>query len=305
MKVITDIAKMQEFARQVRLGGLTIGFVPTMGFLHDGHLELVRRAREQTDVVVSSIFVNPAQFDRSDDFDAYPRDDARDRSLLEQERVDVLFMPAAGEVYGDGAATRVVVTELTDHLCGPGRPGHFDGVTTVVAALFNMVLPDIAYFGEKDYQQLQIIRRMTSDLHIPVRIESLPTVREADGLAMSSRNARLTPDGRTRARAVSRALDASVTAFTAGCDAAAELLGAARAVIEAEGGIEIEYLELVDGETLAAAETADEASVVAIAAWVDGVRLIDNVIFSRWLAQYGEQAESDLARPNNGVHTDA
>ena len=305
MKIITDIAKMQEFARQVRLGGLTIGFVPTMGCLHEGHLELVRRARHEADVVIASIFVNPTQFDREDDYETYPRDDERDRALLERERVDVLFTPRAEDLYIDGGATRVVVSGLTDNLCGPVRPGHFDGVTTVVAALFNIVLPDFAVFGEKDYQQLQVIRRMTRDLHMPVRIVAAPTVREPDGLAMSSRNARLGAEGRQHARVLSRALDACVAEFAAGEDDAAALLRVARAVVEGPGAIEIEYLELVDGDTLAASETADEGSVVAIAAWVEGVRLIDNVIFARWLSQYDEAPACEATTPIHGVHTDA
>jgi pantoate--beta-alanine ligase len=306
VKVIIDIPKMQEFARQVRVGGLSIGFVPTMGFLHEGHLALVRRARSEADVVVASIFVNPMQFDRDDDFEAYPRDDERDRALLEQERVDVLFMPTAQEVYGQRAATRVSVSGLTDHLCGPVRPGHFDGVTTIVTSLFNMVLPDLAFFGEKDYQQLQIIRRMTRDLHLPVRIVSLPTVREPDGLAMSSRNERLGDVGRERARALSRGLERSVAEFVAGEDDADALVATARAVVEKTGGIDIEYLELVDGDTLSRATKADERSVIAIAAWVEGVRLIDNVVFSRWLSQYEEApADEEAAAPIHGVHTDA
>ncbi|MEE8311719.1 MAG: pantoate--beta-alanine ligase [Candidatus Binatia bacterium] len=306
MKIITDIPKMQEFARQVRVGGLSIGLVPTMGSLHEGHLALVRCARSEADVVVASIFVNPKQFDRDEDFAAYPRDEERDRALLEQERVDVLFMPTAQAVYGERAATRVSVSGLSDHLCGPVRPGHFDGVTTIVTALFNMVLPDLAFFGEKDYQQLQIIRRMTRDLHLPVRIVSLPTVREADGLAMSSRNERLGEAGRKRARALSLGLEASVAEFAAGEDDADALIATARVVVEKTGGIDIEYLELVDGDTLGRARTADERSVIAIAAWVDGVRLIDNVVFSRWLSQYEETpAEEEATGPNNGVHTDA
>ncbi len=305
MKVIRDIDKMQEFARQVRLGGLTIGFVPTRGFLHEGHLELVRHARDEADVVVVSIFVNPTQFDRSDDFDAYPRDDARDRALLEGERVEVLFMPEADAVYLADAATRVGVNGLTDTLCGPGRPGHFEGVTTVVAALFNMVMPDVAVFGEKDYQQLCVIRRMARDLHSPVRIASAPTVREPDGLAMSSRNARLGQEGREAASVIPAALEACVEAFASGEDDAQALLGVAREVMASRAGVEIEYLELVDADSLEAMTTASERSVVAAAAWVDGVRLIDNLIFSRWLSEYGDGEPAGQIGTIHGVHSDA
>ena len=281
MKVIRDIDKMQEFARQVRLGGLTIGFVPTMGFLHEGHLELVRNAQDEADVVVVSIFDNPTQFDRSDDFDAYPRDDARDRALLEGERVEVLFMPEADEVYLADAATRVGVNGLTDTLCGPGRPGHFEGVTTVVAALFNMVMPDVAVFGEKDYQQLCVIRRMARDLHSPVRIASAPTVREPDGLAMSSRNARLSADERAIAPAIHRGLQAATDAYLAGERRCEALLARAREVLDAAAAIEVEYLQVVDGSSLRPVGEADDGSVIAIAAGLGPVRLIDNIMFAR------------------------
>jgi len=307
MKTITGIAKMQEFSRQVRTGGLTIGFVPTMGFLHEGHLELVRQARRDADVVVVSIFVNPTQFNRSDDFESYPRDEERDHDLLCAERVDVLFTPSAADVYTPGAATSVAVEGLTGSLCGPRRPGHFEGVTTVVASLFNMVLPDFAVFGEKDYQQLQVIRRMTADLHFPVRIDSSPTVREADGLAMSSRNARLSAADRELAPLVSRALTTALQAFAQGERRAAALQDVARNVLAALDQFEVEYLDVVDGQTLQPVDTADESSVIAIAAWLGGVRLIDNIVFSRWPAEYastGQRPETPQIT-ETGVPSDA
>jgi pantoate--beta-alanine ligase len=286
VKVITSIAKMQEFSRQVHIAGLTVGFVPTMGYLHEGHLELVRRARREADVVVVSIFVNPKQFDRDDDFEQYPRDDRHDRGLLEGEHVEVLFMPNAEDVYTRDAATNVAVERLTDELCGPHRPGHFDGVTTVVAALFNMVLPDFAVFGEKDYQQLQVIRRMVHDLHFPVRIVAAPIVREADGLAMSSRNARLSSAARDTAALISSGLAAVASAFVGGERRADVLLAIARDTLATAPDIEIEYLDLVDGKTLGPVQWADERSVIAIAAWIGDVRLIDNIVLARWLSEH-------------------
>jgi pantoate--beta-alanine ligase len=270
-------------------------------------LELVRRARSQSDVVVVSIFVNPTQFDRKDDFELYPRDDAGDSAMLERERVDVLFMPAADRVYGPGAATRVRVGGLTETLCGPRRPGHFDGVATVVAALLNMVAPDRAWFGEKDYQQLQVVRRMVRDLHIPVEILGVPTFREGDGLAMSSRNARLTADQRAIAPAVHRALAAATEAYLAGETLAPVLIERAHAVLARNPELRPEYLEVVDGETLQPVATADDRSVIAAAVWLGGVRLIDNVIFARALEARAsrrghEAAANDLA---GGANPDA
>jgi len=281
MKVITNIRKMQEFSRQVRGAGLRIGFVPTMGYLHEGHVELVRHAREHSDVVVVSIFVNPAQFDRKDDFDRYPRDEQGDIALLEHEGVEVLFMPKAEEVYAPGAATRVRVEGLTDGLCGPRRPGHFEGVATVVAALLNMVGPDRAWFGEKDYQQLQVIRRMVSDLHIPVEIIGVETVREPDGVAMSSRNARLTQEQREIAPVIRRALCAMADGYLAGETSAVRLTDTARAVLATQPDVRLEYLEVVDGASLKGVERADDHTVIAIAAWLGDVRLIDNIVLSR------------------------
>ncbi len=311
MKVLTNIAKMQELSRQVRGAGLSVGFVPTMGYLHEGHVELVRRARREADVVVVSIFVNPKQFDRKEDFERYPRDDEHDHEMLAAERVDVLFRPEAGQVYKAVAATTVSVAGLTASLCGPRRPGHFEGVATVVASLFNMVLPDFAVFGEKDYQQLQVIRRMTEDLHFPVRIVAAPTMREADGLAMSSRNARLAPVERAKASVIYRALAAAAEAFVRGERTTVSLLGAARAVLAAEKSLEVEYLDVVDGRSLVPVAEADERSVLAIAAWLAGVRLIDNIVLARWLAEHDDRdpaaapSAQEPARCQTGASSDA
>lgn len=277
MKIVRSVAKMQELSRQTRAAGLTIGFVPTMGFLHDGHLALVEQAREATHMVVVSIFVNPTQFNNSEDFEKYPRDDKADTAMLEEADVDILFLPSANEVYPAGAATRVNVSGLTDDLCGGFRPGHFEGVATVVAALLNMVLPDVVVFGRKDFQQLQVVRRMVRDLHFPVRIVEGATVRERDGLAMSSRNARLGTDERAAASTVYRSLQAAAQAFAAGERDATCLEALASAVIDSCGALRLEYLKIVDPETITPVPVADDRSVMAIAAWLGPVRLIDNL----------------------------
>ncbi|HXC52205.1 MAG TPA: pantoate--beta-alanine ligase [Candidatus Limnocylindrales bacterium] len=277
MKIVRSVAKMQELSRQARAGGLTVGFVPTMGYLHDGHLSLLKRARELSDLVVVSIFVNPTQFNNPEDFENYPRDDKTDAALLEEEGVDVLFMPPASEVYPAGAATRISVAGLSGELCGKFRPGHFEGVATVVAALFNMVLPDFAVFGKKDFQQLQVIRRMVRDLHFPLRIVEAETVRERDGLAMSSRNARLSAAEREEAPVIHRALDAASALFAAGERDSSRLVAEAAGVLAGCAALRTEYLEVVDPDAIAATEVADERSVMAIAAWLGPVRLIDNV----------------------------
>ncbi len=263
-----------------RRDGGSIGLVPTMGYLHEGHLSLLRAARAECDLVVMSLFVNPAQFGPGEDLDRYPRDEERDLRLAAEAGVDLVYAPPVEAVYPGGFATQVEVDgELTAVLDGdPSRrgPEHFRGVTTVVAKLFNTVQPDVAYFGQKDAQQVAVIRRMVRDLDVPVRVEVLPTVREADGLAMSSRNAYLDPRARAQATALSRALRvAEETARAQGLDAG---LRAARAELEA-AGVESEYLEARDAENLTeVAELGDRNVLVAVAAHVGGARLIDNVV---------------------------
>lgn len=298
MKIVRSVAKMQELSRQARAGGLTVGFVPTMGFLHDGHLALVREARALSDVVVVSIFVNPTQFNDAEDFENYPRDAAADAAMLEEEGVDVLFLPEVDDVYPAGAATRVNVSGLTDGLCGLYRPGHFEGVTTVVAALFHMVLPDVAVFGRKDFQQLQVMRRMVRDLHFPVRIVAGETVRERDGLAMSSRNARLSPEQRALAVVVPKALRAAAAAFRRGERSSKALVAEATRVLGECGALRVEYLEVVDPDRLAATERADESSVMAIAAWLGPVRLIDNVTLAESPPASDQQSPAAYAAAN-------
>ena len=262
-----------------RAEGLTIGLVPTMGYLHDGHLSLLRAAREQCDVVVMSLFVNPTQFGAGEDLDRYPRDEERDAALAAGAGVDLVYAPPVEEVYPEGFATTVEVGGLTEVLDGdPARrgPEHFRGVATVVAKLFNSVGPDVAYFGRKDAQQLAVIRRMARDLDMPVRIEGLPTVREPDGLAMSSRNAYLDSGERVRAAALSRALRAAdARAREESLDAG---LAAARAELDG-AGIEPEYLEARDPDDLTpVAELNGRPVLIAVAARVGGARLIDNVL---------------------------
>lgn len=252
-----------------------VGLVPTMGALHDGHVSLLRRARADCDFVVMSLFVNPAQFAPGEDLEAYPRDEERDAALAAAEGVDLLFAPPVDEVYPPGFSTTVEVTGLTDVLCGAHRDGHFRGVTTVVAKLLNMVRPDAAYFGQKDAQQAIVIRRMVRDLDMPVEIVVCPTVREHDGLALSSRNVYLTPEERQRALGLSRALRAAQEAVDDGRTDAREVLAAARAAL---GEVDPEYLELRSAEDLAPVERVNGSTLLAVAARVGRARLIDNVV---------------------------
>jgi len=281
VKTVRSVSDLRAVLRPVRGRGL-VGLVPTMGAFHEGHLSLMRRAREDCATVVVSLFVNPAQFGTGEDLGAYPRDEQRDAALAAELGVDVLFAPPVEEVYPPGFDTAVSVGGLTDVLCGdPGRRGaeHFRGVATVVAKLLNMVGPDAAYFGQKDAQQALVIRKLVRDLDMPVRIEVLPTVRDPDGLALSSRNAYLSPDERRRALALSRALAAAESEVEAGrCDAAA-VLGAARRELDS-AGVEPEYLELRSADDLSPAERVNGATLLAVAARVGRARLIDNAILT-------------------------
>ena len=275
MKTIRTVAALREELA----GRKHVGLVPTMGFLHEGHLSLIRRAREECATVVVSLFVNPKQFGEGEDLDAYPRDEARDAALAEECGADILFAPAADEVYPEGFSTTVDVGGLTDALCGESRPGHFAGVTTVVTKLFNMVAPDVAYFGQKDAQQALVIRKLVRDLDMPVRIEICPTVREPDGLALSSRNAYLSAEERERALGLNRALRAAEQAVAAGRIEADDVLAAAREQLQ-QAGIEAEYLELRSAQDLAPVERVNGSTLLAVAAQVGRARLIDNTILT-------------------------
>jgi pantoate--beta-alanine ligase len=277
MRTLRTVAELRAAVGAARSAGRSIGLVPTMGYLHEGHLSLIRRARAEHDEVVVSLFVNPAQFNDAADLEAYPRDEVRDAALAAEAGADLLFAPSLEEVYPPGFATTVSVRGITEPLEGAHRGvAHFDGVTTVVTKLLNMAGPDVAYFGQKDAQQALVIRRLVRDLDIPVRIEVAPTVRDADGLALSSRNVRLNGQ-RDRALALSRALAAAQSAVEAGERDAARVRAAALAAME-PFSVEPEYLALVDTDTLAPVDTITGEVLLAVAAEVGGVRLIDNTL---------------------------
>jgi pantoate--beta-alanine ligase len=272
------VKALREAVSNARSRGERVALVPTMGAFHEGHLSLMRRARERCGCVIVSLFVNPTQFNERADLDRYPRDEARDAAMAEAVGVDLLFAPLADEVYPAGFATMVEVSGVSEPLEGAMRgPAHFRGVATVVAKLFNMAQPDEAFFGQKDAQQALLIRRMARDLDFPVHVEVCPTVRERDGLAMSSRNALLDAESRRRATALSRALFAVERAVAGGERDAERALAVGRAVL-ATGGIEPEYLAAVSAETLAPVTTLGGETLIALAARVGTVRLIDNVV---------------------------
>jgi len=279
MQILTTVDAMRRWSAEQRAAGRTIGFVPTMGYLHEGHLELVREARRRADVVVVSIYVNPTQFGPTEDLDRYPRDLPRDQRLLEAEGVAALFFPPTAEMYPAAASTFVTVEgSLTRGLCGASRPGHFRGVATVVAKLFVVVQPHVAVFGLKDYQQFRVISRMTTDLLLDVRLVGLPTVREPDGLALSSRNVFLSPIERANALALPRGLVAAAAALSAGGEPG-PALATLRASLEAAGG-RPDYLTVADADTLdeIVAREPGRRVVLAAAVFFGRTRLIDNVV---------------------------
>jgi pantoate--beta-alanine ligase len=276
MRTIRTVAEMRAWLGNARAEGRSVGLVPTMGAFHAGHHSLMQAAREEQDSVVVSLFVNPAQFNDTRDLDAYPRTEANDAAEAADLGVDVLFAPPVTEIYPEGFATTVQVAGLSEVLEGAERgPGHFAGVCTVVNKLLNIVGPDVAYFGQKDAQQVAVVKRMVRDLDMPVRIEVMPTVREPDGLALSSRNVRLSPDDRARALGLSRALRAAGEAVAAGERDAGRVRAAAFAEF---GDLEPEYLALVDPLTFAPLHTVNARTLVAVAAQVGPVRLIDNIV---------------------------
>jgi len=296
MKICKTVSEMRPVCRAANREDRRLGFVPTMGALHEGHLSLVRAAKTQADVVAVSIFVNPSQFGPNEDFSKYPRMFERDCDLLKKEGVDLLFAPSVEEMYPGGIVTWVTVEGLSDKLCGGSRPGHFRGVTTVLAKLFNIVEPDLAFFGQKDAAQVAIIRRMVRDLHFPVQIVGCPIVRESDGLAMSSRNAYLDPQQRRSALALHRALLEIERAFGRGEQDPETLISAAKQVILQESAVRLDYLEIVDPDSLEpisqtawgqppsavrpSAARPSRSALVAIAAFVGTTRLIDNVVLN-------------------------
>ena len=278
MKTINTTREMRSAARDLRSQRARLGLVPTMGALHEGHLSLVRAAKAKSHVVVVSIFVNPTQFGPREDFARYPRNLEKDCELLEREGVEFVFAPTVEEVYQRGAVTWVTVEGLSDRLCGKSRPGHFRGVATVVAKLFNIVEPDVAFFGQKDAAQVAVIKRMVRDLNMAVQIEICPIVREPDGLALSSRNAYLSPDERKMALVLHASLQRAQKLFNEGERNAAKLAAEAKKAFVWQPAVKLDYLDIVDPDGLEPLETLDQKSLVAVAAFVGNTRLIDNIL---------------------------
>ncbi len=279
MQIVSTISEMCSISDGARKAGQIIAFVPTMGYFHEGHLSLMREGRKRGDVLVVSIFVNPAQFGEGEDYEIYPRDFPRDKSMAEGAGVDILFVPAAEEMYPEGYQTFVEVEWITKHMEGQIRPTHFRGVTTVVAKLFNIIKPHIAIFGEKDFQQLVVIRKMVEDLNMGIEIIGMPIVREGDGLAMSSRNTYLTPEQRKAALSLNRSLEKASELFLSGERNPRRIIDAVKEVIEREKGITIDYVDVRDARTLEEIEIIEDDAVIALAMRVGKVRLIDNMIF--------------------------
>ncbi|MGY3473294.1 pantoate--beta-alanine ligase [Bradyrhizobium ottawaense] len=279
MQTITTVAELRRILAKARSADQRVGFVPTMGYLHDGHLALIAASRAQSDVTVVSIFVNPTQFGPNEDLSTYPRDFLRDEGLCRDAGVAILFAPDAHEVYPSHFETFVEPGDLAKPLCGAFRPGHFRGVATVVCKLFNMVQPDVVFFGQKDFQQCAVARRMAIDLNLPIEIVTVPTIREQDGLAMSSRNRYLSKEERQRALAINRGLSAALDEFRSGEHNVEKLIAIAKGHLEAVD--RLQYLELVDGDTLNTADSPlRRPAALCAAAYVGSTRLIDNVILA-------------------------
>jgi len=281
MKTIEDISDMKKASLVMRVEGKKIAFVPTMGYLHEGHLSLMKKGKEVGDVLIVSIFVNPTQFGKGEDLERYPRDIEKDIELCKGEGVDILFVPSTREIYPEGYQTYVEVEGVTKNLCGASRPGHFRGVATVVTKLFNIVRPHYAIFGEKDFQQLVTIKRLALDLDMDVDVIGMPIVRESDGLAMSSRNSYLGQEERGAARSIYRALQRAKGVFDEGERSAGVLLNEARRVVEISPIIEPEYVKLVDTETIEDIDRIENEALLAMAVRIGKTRLIDNMILRK------------------------
>lgn len=278
MQCLSTKEELRAAIKQHLAANHTIGFVPTMGYLHDGHLSLIRKARSENDIVVVSVFVNPTQFGPNEDLDAYPRDHQRDQALMEAEKTDIAFFPTADALYPDGYSTYVQVEgDITESLCGRSRPGHFRGVATIVTKLFNLVCPTKAYFGQKDAQQVAVIIRMVTDLDMDLEIVPCPTVRESDGLAMSSRNTYLSPEHRGQVPGIYRALQDARAAMDAGERKVPEVVRIVRDGISAIAEADIEYIEVVNAHTLSPLETIGGPVLLAVAVQLGNTRLIDNI----------------------------
>lgn len=278
MKIINSVNEMQQAALSSRENGKKIGLVPTMGFLHQGHASLMQEGRRHSDLLIASIFVNPAQFGAGEDFDKYPKDQLRDQAIAAEAGVDILFAPSVSEMYPAGYQTYVDVEKIALPLCGGSRPGHFRGVTTVVAKLFGITQAHSAFFGKKDYQQLAVIRQMTTDLNIPVKIIGLPIIRESDGLAMSSRNAYLSDQERSEALCLKRSIDAVKISFREGITASQNLKNIALQIIAQSLSASVDYIEFCDSISLEPVMHVDSNSLMALAVKIGKTRLIDNSI---------------------------
>ena len=277
MRIIRHSKTMHHLVQQTRIKGKTIGFVPTMGFLHDGHRSLFKKSKSENDLTVLSIFVNPKQFAAHEDFHHYPRDEKKDELLAKKEKVDIIFHPSIEEIYPEGYSTYVLVEKLDQVLCGKSRPGHFRGVTTVVAKLLNIVSPNILYLGQKDAQQAIIIRKMVNDLNFPVIIKILPTIRERDGLAMSSRNSYLNPSQRQEAMILFQVLHSAEEKILSGERNVKRIVGLIRMLITKNTLARIDYIECVDADTLHSLERLSGRVLIALAVWFGNTRLIDNI----------------------------
>ena len=279
MEVIKTIKEMKEFSSQARGAGKTIAFVPTMGFFHEGHLSLMREGRKRADLLIVSLFVNPTQFAPHEDLKNYPRNFERDRQMAEEVGTDILFAPEADEMYPPDHQTHVLVEKVTRTLCGRSRPTHFRGVTTVVTMLFEIVTPHVTLFGEKDYQQLVTIRQMVKDLHMSVEVVGMPTVREADGLAMSSRNTYLLPEERKAALSLYRSLQRAKAFLQEGEQRASLILDEMNGILRSEPLVRVDYIQICDADTLQEVDRIEGDVVVALAAYLGKTRLIDNLVF--------------------------
>jgi pantoate--beta-alanine ligase len=280
MKIIRTIKSLKKEIARIKQKSKTIGFVPTMGALHEGHMTLIRRACRENDFVVVSIFVNPIQFGPREDFKKYPRNLKQDASLCNREKVDIIFYPDAGELYPENFKTYVEVSGLGDSLCGEFRPGHFRGVTTVVTKLFNLVNPDIAYFGQKDAQQSIIIKKMVEDLNMPIKIKVLPTIREKDGLAMSSRNLYLSDEERKDAVVLFQALNLAADLIKAGMKDAGKIIKSMKGLIKTKRSAKIDYASIVDTDNLEPIQKINKKCLIALAVRIGKTRLIDNTIIT-------------------------
>jgi pantoate--beta-alanine ligase len=276
MKIIKSPSVLSENLKKFRLAGKSVGFVPTMGALHAGHLSLIRQARKENKAVVASIFVNPEQFGPQEDLKRYPRPLNKDLALCRKEKVDLVFIPRAKEIYGKGFSTYVNVEGLSSALCGKSRPGHFRGVATIVAKLFNIVQPNVAYFGQKDAQQAIIIKRMAGDLNIPVKVKVMPTLRQADGLALSSRNAYLSRKEKIDALVLSRALNLAKLLIKSGARSAPRIISRMRQLINRNKSARIDYIAIVDAENLKPVKKIAGGCLIALAVKIGRTRLIDN-----------------------------